>query len=90
MKKKAVRRPYAPRLNKDTIGRHQIIILKMAGFTTEKIASLTGRHERTINHELTRPEHREIFHECITTIGKQKLSGDDWTLVEKALEEREA
>lgn len=84
------RKAYAVRLSKDPIGRKQVALLKMAGFSSQKIADLTGRHKRTINKELTRPEHRKLFHKCITAIVKKELSGDARAVVEKALKEREA
>lgn len=86
MKKKS----YAVRLDKDPVGRQQIAILRMAGFSNQEIANLTGRHERTINHELTRSEHKLIFNTCVTSIGKKRLPEDAWAVVEKALKERES
>lgn len=84
------RKAYATRLNKDPIGRHQIAILRMAGFTSQQIADLTGRHERTINHELTRSEHKQIFNDYVSLIGKEQLPEDAWAVVENAIKERES
>ena len=83
------KKAYAVRLNKDPVGRRQIAILRMAGFSSQKIAVLTGRHERTIDHELTRPEHKKIFHSCVASVGKKRLPKNVWAVVEKALNERE-
>ena len=83
------KKAYAVRLNKDPVGRKQIAILRMAGFSSQKIADLTGRHERTIDHELTRPEHKKIFHSCVASVGKKRLPKDAWAVVEAALKEQE-
>ena len=83
------KKAYAVRLNKDPVGRKQIAILRLAGFSSQKIADLTGRHERTIDQELTRPEHKKIFHSCVASIGKKRLPKDAWKVVENALNERE-
>ena len=83
------KKAYAVRLNKDSVGRRQVAILRMAGFSSQKIADLTGRHERTIDQELTRPEHKKIFNTCVTSVGKKRLPKEAWKVVEKALKERE-
>ena len=41
------RNPYAKRLNKDPVARLTIAVLRMAGCSSQKIAGLTDRHERT-------------------------------------------
>ena len=87
MARKAQKKAYAVRLNKDPIGRTQIAILRMAGFSSQKIAELTGRHERTINQELTRPEHKQIFHAYVASVGKEELPEEEWEVVEKALKQ---
>ena len=83
------KKAYAVRLNKDPVGRRQVAILRLAGFSSQKIADLTGRHERTIDQELTRPEHKKIFHSCVALVGKKRLPKDAWKVVENALNERE-
>ena len=84
----AQKKAYAMRLNKDPVGRKQIAILRMAGFSSQKIADLTGRHERTIDQEFTRPEHIKIFDTCVASVGKKRLPKEAWEVVEKALDER--
>lgn len=83
------KKAYAVRLNKDPVGRKQIAVLRMAGFSSQKIADITGRHERTIDQELTRPEHKKLFHSCVASVGKKRLPKEAWRVVEKALQERE-
>ena len=85
MARKAQKKAYAVRLNKDPVGRTQIAILRMAGFSSQKIADLTGRHERTINQELTRPEHKQIFQTYVASVGKKQLPEKEWGVVENAL-----
>ena len=84
----AQRKIYAPRLDKDPVGRKQIAVMRLAGFSCQQIADLTGRHRRTIDEEITRPEHKKIMRSCVNSVGKKKLPRDVWEVVEQALNER--
>ena len=82
------RNPYAKRLNKDPVARMQIAVLRMAGCSSTQIAESTGRHERTIIKELRRDEHKEIFRNCVSFVGKKKLPAEAQAVIEKALDEK--
>ena len=81
------RKPYAPRFNKDPAARKLIVVLRMAGFPLWKIAQLTGRHEKTIELELKRPEHKKLFRKYVMIEAKKRLSGKALNLIEDALSE---
>ena len=83
------RKDYALRLNKDPIGRRQIAVLRMAGFSSQQIGDLLGRHKRTIDEEFTRPEHKKLFHRFIAAVGKKQLPKENWQVIENALTKKE-
>ena len=83
------RKVYAPRYNSDKEARTQVAVLRMAGFSAAQIAHKTGRHVKTVEIEMKRPEHQVILRKCVTTVGKRRLSKEYWAVVEKALNERE-
>ena len=84
-KKKA----YAPRYNSDKEARIQVAVLRMAGFSAEQIANKTGRHFKTVETEMKRPEHKVIVRKCVKSVGKRRLSKENWAVVEEALKEQE-
>ena len=84
-KKKA----YAPRYNSDKDARMQVALMRMAGISAAQIAEKTGRHVKTVEVEMKRPEHHAILRKCVTTLGKRRLSKENWVVVEKAIKERE-
>lgn len=83
------RKVYAPRYNSDKQARTQVAIMRMAGFSAATIAQKTGRHVKTVETEMKRPEHKKILRKCITTVGKRRLSKENWAVVEEALKENE-
>ena len=83
------RKVYAPRYNSDKDARTQVAVLRMAGFSAAQIAHKTGRHVKTVEVEMKRPEHKMILRKCVTSVGKRRLSKENWAVVEKAMMERE-
>ena len=81
------RKSYAPRLDKDPNARTLIAILRMAGCSSQHIADLTDRHERTIIKELRRPEHKKIFNSFVFWISKEKLPTEVRAVIKKAIED---
>ena len=86
MQKKKV---YAPRYNSDKDARMQVALMRMAGISAAQIAEKTGRHVKTVEVEMKRPEHQAILRKCVTTVGKRRLPKEHWDVVEEALNERE-
>ena len=83
------RKVYAPRYQSDKQARVQAALLRMAGLSAAKIAHKTGRHVKTVEAEMKHPEHKKILRKCITTVGKRRLSKENWAVVEEALKENE-
>ena len=83
------RKTYAPRYNSDKDARTQVAVMRMAGFSATQIAHKTGRHVKTVEFEMKRPEHQAILRKCVTTVGKRRLSKEHWAVIEEALKERE-
>ena len=83
------RKMYAPRYNSDKDARTQVAVMRMAGFSAAQIAHKTGRHVKTVEVEMKRPEHQTILRKCVTTVGKRRLSKEHWAVIEEALKERE-
>ena len=83
------RRVYAQRYNSDKQARMQVAILRMTGLSAAKIAHKTGRHVKTVEAEMKHPEHQKILRKCITTVGKRRLSKENWAIVEETLKESE-
>lgn len=81
-----VRKAYAIRFAKDPVARKQVAILRLAGFTGEQIAALTGRNLGTIHKEIKRKEHKDLLRRLVRSVAKRQLDGEAYDLVERALE----
>ena len=85
------KKTYAVRLDKDPITRQQIVLMRLAGFSVRKISKLTGRHERTIENEIMRPEHKKLLLRGLRAAKRNmELPQQEWSVVEQALIEQEA
>ena len=82
---------YAVRLDKDPITRQKIALMRLAGFSIRKISNLTGRHERTIENEIMRPEHKKLLLRGLRAAKRNmELPQKEWAVVEQELIEQEA
>ena len=75
--------------SKDKDARTQVAVMRMAGFSAVKIAEKTGRHLRSVEAELRKPEHYALIHRMVAPVAKKRLPETHWTVVENALNERE-
>ena len=83
------RRQRSTAFSKDKNARTQVAVMRMAGLSAVKIADKTGRHIRSVEAELRKPEHFALVRRMVAPVAKKKLSGSHWTVVEEALKERE-
>lgn len=83
------RRQRSTAFSKDKEARTQVAVLRMAGFSAVKIAEKTGRHLRSVEAELRKPEHLTIIRRLVTPVAKKKLSGTHLAVIKEALKERE-
>ena len=83
------RRQRSTAFSKDKEARTQVAVLRMAGFSAVKIAEKTGRHLRSVEAELRKPEHLTIIRRLVTPVAKKRLPETHWEVVENALNERE-
>lgn len=75
--------------SKDKDARTQVAVMRMAGFSAVKISEKTGRHLRSVEAELRKPEHFDLIRRMVVPVAKRRLSDSHWTVVERALKERE-
>ena len=83
------KRKRATAFNRDPHARTQVAVLRMAGFSARKIAQTTGRHLRSVEAEMRKPEHFMIIHRIVAPVAKKRLPETHWDVVEKAINERE-
>ena len=83
------RRQRSTAFSKDKNARTQVAVMRMAGLSAVKIADKTGRHIRSVEAELRKPEHFALVRRMVAPVAKKKLSGSHWTVIEEALNERE-
>lgn len=83
------RRQRSTAFSKDKDARKQVAVMRMAGFSAVKIAEKTGRHIRSVESELRKPEHFDLIRRMVVPVAKKRLPETHWTVVEKALKERE-
>lgn len=75
--------------SKDKEARTQVAVMRMAGLSAVKIAEKTGRHLRSVEAELRKPEHLVLVRRLVVPVAKKRLSEKHWAVVEEALNERE-
>lgn len=83
------RRQRSTAFSKDKGARTQVAVLRMAGFSAVKIAEKTGRHLRSVEAELRKPEHYALIRRMVVPIARKRLSEQHRAVVEEALKERE-
>ena len=83
------RRQRSTAFSRDKAARTQVAVLRMAGFSAVKIAEKTGRHLRTVEAEMRKPEHFNIIRRLVAPVAKKRLPKTHWVVVEKAINERE-
>ena len=59
--------------SKDKDARTQVAVMRMAGFSAVKIAEKTGRHLRSVEAEMRKPEHYAIIRRLVVPIAKKRL-----------------
>ena len=84
-----IKKPYAVRLNKDPIARKHVAVLRLAGFSAPKIGKILGRHTKTIETEIARPEHKEFVRRCAVAIAKKQLPKEHVPFIEKVISEKD-
>ena len=75
--------------SRDKDARTQVAVMRMAGFSARKIAKTTGRHLRSVEAEMRKPEHFKIIRRLVAPVAKKRLPETYWEVVEKAINERE-
>ena len=83
------RRQRSTAFSRDKHARTQVAVLRMAGFSASKIAKTTGRHLRSVEAEMRKPEHFQIIHRLVAPVAKNRLPETHWEVVEKAMMQRE-
>jgi len=83
------RRQRSTAFSKDKEARTQVAVMRMAGFSAVKIAEKTGRHIRSVEEEMRKPEHFMIIRRLVAPVAKKRLPETHWAAVEKAMNERE-
>ena len=87
MKQKGRQRATA--FSKDKAARTQVAVMRMAGFSAVKISEKTGRHLKSVEAEMRKPEHFTIIRRLVAPVAKKRLPETHWKVVAKAIKERE-